>query len=78
MTKLAQDVKAESKRQLLESIQECLAPVPLYLNVVFDFAALGDARGVHYAMSKLVASVRAAAESNRDLAHLHASEKGGE
>lgn len=67
---------AEQVRQLVEAVQEFLAPVPIYMNLIWDYAALGDASGVEYAMKLLAACVSAAVATSVELAELRASHNG--
>lgn len=77
MTLTNANIHAEKVRQLIEALQEFLAPVPLYINLICDYAALGNAAGVQYAMQHLAACVRAAVATSIELAELRASQKGG-
>ena len=72
------NIHAERIRQLVEAIQEFLAPVHIYMNLIWDYAALGNVGGVEYALRLLAASVRAAVATSIELAELRASLKGGE
>lgn len=69
------NIHGEKVRQLVEAIQEFLAPVPLYMNLIWDYAALGNAAGVEHAMKLLAACVRAAVATSIELAELRASRK---
>jgi hypothetical protein len=66
----AHSTRSERERQLLDGIQEFLLPVPIYLNLIQDFAALGDVGGVQYAMSNLLACIRAAEATKIELDEL--------
>ena len=70
------NIHAETIRQRVEAIQEFLAPVPIYMNLIGDYAALGNAAGVEHAMRLLAACVRAAVATSIELAELRASPKG--
>jgi hypothetical protein len=71
------NIHAEKVRQLVEAMQEFLAPVPIYMNLIWDYAALGNAAGVQMAMHNLAIHVRAAVATSIELAELRASHNGG-
>ena len=76
MTSANDNIQAEKVRQLVEAIQEFLAPVPIYMNLIWDYAALDNAAGVEHAMKLLAACVRAAVATSIELAELRASLQG--
>ena len=78
MTLTNDNIHAEKVRQLVEAIKEFLAPVPIYMNLIWDYSALGNAGGVEYAMRLLAASVNAAVATSIELAELRASYNGGD
>ena len=77
MMSINDNIHAERISRLVEGIQEFLAPVPIYMNLIWDYAALGNAAGVQMAMHNLTIHVRAAVATSIELAELRASHNGG-
>jgi hypothetical protein len=75
MTILAPTIRQERERQLVEGLQEFLAPVPIYLNLIGDYAALGNAGGVCSAMDSLLSCMRSAIATYRELLELRDSKR---